>query len=215
MPRSPKFLPRRTSIRVDVKLLLSIVVVVGMAASAVFERRANKARAKEAAAAPAGILIVVKMPGPVSPIDEPLGAALKRESLGSVVVGATELTVELTDYARGMPFLKRELLRLGVARDTTLHFKHFGVQVAESVMALDLEPGRRYRVIKAFTDHDRDTHPEGEEWTFLRSAFVPYHSGLSWFVSFDGVQETHIRMQSTPEEQGPIINNLAEYLVAV
>ena len=40
------------------------------------------------------------------------------------------------------------------------------------------------------------------EWTFLRSAFVPYHSGLSWFVSCDGAQETHIRMQSTPEEQG-------------
>ena len=121
----------------------------------------------------------------------------------------------MVDFARGLPFLKRELLRLGVPRETTLHFMHFGVQATESVMALNLEPGRRYRVVKAFTDHDRDVHPEGEEWTFLRSAFVPYHSGLSWFVSFDGVQETHIRMQSTPEEQGYIVGNLAEYVVAV
>jgi hypothetical protein len=68
---------------------------------------------------------------------------------------------------------------------------------------------------KAFTDHDRDAHPEGEEWKFLRCAFVPYHSCLSWFVSFDGVRETHIRMQSTPEEQGNILSNLAEYLVAI
>jgi hypothetical protein len=96
-----------------------------------------------------------------------------------------------------------------------LEFVHFGVQAAESVMHLDLEPGRRYRVIKAFVDHDRDAHPVGEEWTFLRSAFVPYHSGMSWFVSFDGAQETHIRLQAIPEEQGEILDNLAEYLVAV
>jgi hypothetical protein len=62
---------------------------------------------------------------------------------------------------------------------------------------------------------NRDPHPKGGEWTFLRSAFVPYHCGMSWFVSFDGVQETHIPMQSTPEEQGYILSNLAEYLVAV
>jgi hypothetical protein len=207
---------------VDVKLLLSMAVVVGMVVAAVFERRANKARAKEAAAtASSGVLIVVKMPGSVSSIeraqkyDEPIEVALKRESLGGVIGRAPDLTVEVNDYARGMPLLKRELLRLGVPRETMLQFTHFGVQVAQSVMALDLEPRRRYRVIKAFSDHDRDPHPEGEEWTFLRSAFAPYHSGLSWFVSFDGVQETHIRMQSIPEEQGHIISNLAEYLVAV
>jgi uncharacterized protein DUF3601 len=129
----------------DVKLVLSIVVAAGMVVAAVFERRANKARARAAETAPSGVIIVVKVPESVAP----------------------------------------------------------------------LEAGRRYRVIKAFTDHDRDVHAQGEEWTFLRSAFVPYHSGLSWFVSFDGVQETHIRMQTTPEEQGSIVSNLAEYLVAV
>jgi hypothetical protein len=40
-------------------------------------------------------------------------------------------------------------------------------------------------------------------------------SQLFLFVSFDGVQETHIRMQSTPEEQGPLLSNLAAYLVAI
>jgi hypothetical protein len=204
----------------DAKLLLAIAVMVGMGVAAAFERRA-KARARDAKSAPSAVLIVVKTPDSVSTTervakyDEPLGVALTRESLGKVIGSTADLTVEVIDFARGLPFLKRELLRLGVPRDTTLQFKHFGVQVAESVMALDLEPGRRYRVIKAFMDHDRDAHPEGEEWTFLRSAFVPYHSGLSWFVSADGVQETHIRMQSTPEEQGNILSNLAEYLVAV
>jgi hypothetical protein len=202
----------------DVKLLLASAVAVGMAVAYVFERRA-KARAAQAPSS--GVVIVVKVPESVAAVervakyDEPIEVALKRESLGKVIAGSTDLTVEVIDLARGLPFLKRELLRLGVPRDTTLHFAHFGVQATESILALDLEPGRRYRVIKAFTDHDRDAHPEGEEWTFLRSAFVPYHSGLSWFVSFDGVQETHIRMQTSAEEQGPIVNNLADYLVAI
>jgi len=203
----------------DVKLLLASAVVVGMVAASIYERRAKKARAAQPASS--AVTIVVKVPESVAPAervakyDEPIELALKRDGLGKVVAGTTDLTVEVVDFARGLPFLKRELLRLGVPRDTVLQYAHFGVQATDSVLALNLEPGRRYRVIKAFTDHDRDTHPEGEEWTFLRSAFVPYHSGLSWFVTFDGVQETHIRMQTTPEEQGPIVSHLADYLVAV
>jgi hypothetical protein len=38
---------------------------------------------------------------------------------------------------------------------------------------------------------------------------------MSWFVSFDNVGETHIRLQGIPEEQGEVLDNLAEYLVAV
>jgi len=75
--------------------------------------------------------------------------------------------------------------------------------------------GRRYRVRRAFTDHDRDVHPVGEEWTFLGHAFLPYHDGLSWFVSFDGAHEWHIRMQCRPEEQASIVYNLSEYLEPV
>jgi hypothetical protein len=206
----------------DTELLLAIAILAGAGVVIAFERRSDAARARAAAAAAAAAkVVVVKVPESVPQLeriakyDRPLDAALARESLGKVTGTDAELTVELADLWRGLALIKRELLRLGVPRDTRLEFVQNGVQVADSVMHLYLEPGQRYRVIKAFTDHDRDAHPEGEEWTFLRSAFVPYHSGMSWFVSFDGVQETHIRMQSTPEEQGPVLDNLADYLVAV
>ena len=170
-------------------------------------------RERQAASAPPSrVCVFARVPESIAPI---LDAALQRESLGKVTSGEAGVTAELTDLERGLAFVKRELLRLGVAKDTMLEFTRNGLHVAESVMDLHLEPATRYRVIKAFVDHDRDLHPEGEEWTFLRSAFVPYHSGMSWFVSFDGVEETHIRLQSIPEEQGEILNNLAEYLVAV
>src|SRR6476659_2121540 len=121
----------------DVKLLLAVVVVVGMAVASAFERRANKARARDGKPASSAVLIVVKVPESVSPTDriakcdEPLAAALTRESLGKVIGGTTDLTVEVIDFASGLPFLKRELLRLGVPGETTLQFAHFGVQVAE------------------------------------------------------------------------------------
>ena len=203
----------------DVELLLAIALILGIGIVLASGRRA-KSRATEAEARPAAMFVVVKLPESIAETervekyDRPLEVALARQNLGRVI-GGVQLAIALADPGRGLPFLKRELLRLGVPKQTTLEFTHYGVNVAESVMSIELEPGQRYRVIKAFTDHDRDLHPEGEEWTFLRSAFVPYHSGMSWFVSFDGVTETHIRMQSMPEEQGPILNNLAEYLLAI
>ena len=197
----------------DTELLLAFAILAGFGLAVLFERRAKaRARAAAASAPPPRVCVFAKLPDSITPI---LDAALQRESLGKVTGSEAGVTVELMDLERGLAFMKRELLRLGVPKDTMLEFTRNGVQVAESVMDLHLEPGTRYRVIKSFVDHDRDVHPEGEEWTFLRSAFVPYHSGMSWFVSFDGVEETHIRLQSIPEEQGEILNNLAEYLVAV
>jgi hypothetical protein len=205
----------------DYELLLAIAILAGFGIAVLFERRAKAARARAAAAAPPRIIVLVKMPEAIAPLERrekfatPLDAALQRENLGKVTGSEIAVTVELTELERGVAFVKRELLRLGVPKETTLEFTRNGVHVRESVMELRLEAGQRYRVIKAFTDHDRDDHPVGEEWTFLRSAFVPYHSGMSWFVTFDGVEETHIRLQSIPEEQGEILDNLAEYLVAV
>ena len=160
------------------------------------------------------IIVVVKMPAADKYADS-LGLALERANLGKVLGRGADLTVQLTDLERGLALIKRELLRLGASRDTTLEFTRKGVHLVESVMHLYLEPGKRYRVIKAFVDHDRTPHPEGEEWTFLRSAFVPYHSGMSWFVSLDGREETHIRLQGIPEEQGHVLDNLAEFLIEV
>jgi hypothetical protein len=78
-----------------------------------------------------------------------------------------------------------------------------------------LEPGLRYRVVRAFADHDGHTHPEGEEWTFLGSAFAPYDDGLSWFVSLDGNREWQIPMQWRAEEQAAVVDNLAQYVQRV
>ncbi len=76
-------------------------------------------------------------------------------------------------------------------------------------------PGKRYRVVKAFTDFDRQVHPVGEEWTYVGTAFLPYDDGRSIFVSLDGEREWHIRMQDRAEEQGPVLDRLHEYVVAV
>lgn len=195
----------------DVFIVAAIVVAAGAAIA--WERRETareKAKAAEEAARP--IIVVAKMPD-ADKFADSLGAALERASLGKVIGSGADLTVQLTHLERGVALIKRELLRLGAARDTTLHFRRNSVDVVESVMHLYLEPGKRYRVIKAFVDHDRDHHPQGEEWTFLRSAFTPYHSGMSWFVSFDGRAETHIRLQGIPEEQGYVLDNLGEFLV--
>ena len=78
-----------------------------------------------------------------------------------------------------------------------------------------LEAGLNYRVVRAFTDHDGHVHPEGESWRFLGSAFLPYDDGLSWFVSLDGKREWHIRMQWRAEEQGAVVDNLAQYVERV
>jgi hypothetical protein len=43
-------------------------------------------------------------------------------------------------------------------------------------------------------------------------SFLPYDDGLSLFVSLDGKSEWHIPMQWRPEEQGTVLDNLAEYV---
>lgn len=78
-----------------------------------------------------------------------------------------------------------------------------------------LKAGRRYRVLRAFTDFDGDVHPPGEEWTFLGSSFLPHDDGLSLFVSLDGRREWQIRMQWRPEAQGAMLDSLRTYLEEV
>ena len=78
-----------------------------------------------------------------------------------------------------------------------------------------LRRGRRYRVAKSFRDFDGDEHPEGEIWFFIGYSFLPYDDGLSLFVSMDGMQEWHIPMHWTSEDQGPIVDSLDRYVVPV
>ena len=75
-----------------------------------------------------------------------------------------------------------------------------------------LAAGQRYRVVRAFRDHDRDLHMAGETWVFLGHSFLPYDDGLSIFVSLDGDQEWLIRMQCRPEGQEEVVNSLADYI---
>ena len=37
---------------------------------------------------------------------------------------------------------------------------------------------------------------------FLGHSFLPYEDGMSFFVSIDGINEWHLRLQWRPEEQG-------------
>jgi hypothetical protein len=76
-----------------------------------------------------------------------------------------------------------------------------------------LDTDQDYVVVRAFRDFDSGEHLEGERWTFIGSSFLPYDDGLSLFAVIDGV-ERQVRMQWRDEEQGPIIDNLKDYLHA-
>jgi hypothetical protein len=75
-----------------------------------------------------------------------------------------------------------------------------------------LIPGERYNVVRRFTDYDGFAHEIGEGWTFLGSNYLPYDDGPSLFVSLNGKQEWHIRMQNRQEEQASIIAHLDQYI---
>jgi hypothetical protein len=75
--------------------------------------------------------------------------------------------------------------------------------------------GTRYRVIREFKDHDSEVHAVGEEWTFLGSSFVPYHSGMSFVVSVDDRQECLVPLLWMPEGQGHVLDNLEQYIAPV
>lgn len=79
---------------------------------------------------------------------------------------------------------------------------------------LKLIPGQRYRVVKPFTDYDRQVHPVGETWVFERTNFLPYDDGLTLHVVQDGEQEVY-RLQWREEEQAAVIEGFGEYVEVV
>jgi hypothetical protein len=98
-------------------------------------------------------LVLVRIPEPIQPPDrgakyeDPLDAALKKEAVGVVNGGDMQLSapdadgrksikwvevdVDLSDFERGMPILKRELLRLGAPAGTILEYSRNGQELEE------------------------------------------------------------------------------------
>ncbi len=76
----------------------------------------------------------------------------------------------------------------------------------------NLKKGETYKVIKEFADYDLKIHNIGEIWTFEKTEYLPYHSGLSLFVIENG-KKVMFRFQDTAEEQQELLNcfmNLVE-----
>ena len=98
-------------------------------------------------------LVLVRIPEQLQPLDrgakyeDPLDAALKKEAVGDVNGGGMQLSapdadgkksiewvevdVDLSDFERGMPILKRELLRLGAPAGTILEYSRDGQEQEE------------------------------------------------------------------------------------
>lgn len=97
--------------------------------------------------------VFVQVPEQIQPIErgtkyeDPLNAVLKRERVGELSGGGTQLSapdangkksiewvgidVDLSDFERGMPILKRELLRLGAPTNTILEYSRNGQKLEE------------------------------------------------------------------------------------
>jgi hypothetical protein len=81
---------------------------------------------------------------------------------------------------------------------------------------LNLLSGQKYKVIKPFTDYDRDIHPIGETWTFVETNFLPYEDGLTVHIRFgNDPKVTLFRLQLREEEQADLIHSFGEYVEAV
>jgi hypothetical protein len=104
-------------------------------------------------ASPKAQFVFVRVPEQVQPVErgakyeDPLNAVLKREGVGEVSGGGSQLSapdsngkktiewvgidVDLSDFEKGMPILKRELLRLGAPPETILEYKRNGKKLEE------------------------------------------------------------------------------------
>ena len=98
-------------------------------------------------------LVLVRVSEQIQPLDrgakyeDPLDAALKKEAVGEVNGGDMQLSapdadgkksiewvgvdVDLSDFDRGLPILKRELLRLGAPPGAVLEYSRDGQEMEE------------------------------------------------------------------------------------
>lgn len=77
--------------------------------------------------------------------------------------------------------------------------------------AFELIQGKTYRVIADFVDYDGLSHKVGESWSFAGQNFLPYDDGLTLHIVKDG-KNSVIRMQCSPEFQGPIVGAFSDFV---
>jgi len=75
-----------------------------------------------------------------------------------------------------------------------------------------LSAGNWYRVKKPFTDAEADSHPVGETWRFVGTAYMHYDDVRCFCVSLDGDSEWVFHLQGDPDAQGPILRDLDQYI---
>ena len=99
--------------------------------------------------------VFVRIPETLQPLEraakyeDPLNVALKKHGVGEVSGGGSQLSepdkdgkrsiewigidVDLTNFEKGLPVLKRELLRLGAPRSTVLEYSRDGKKTEETL----------------------------------------------------------------------------------
>jgi acetyl esterase/lipase len=77
--------------------------------------------------------------------------------------------------------------------------------------AVDMIPGRTYRVVRAFRDFDKSLHDVGESWIFVNKNFLPYDDGLTISVE-QGGKPRLFRMQWREAEQGEVIDKFSDHV---
>jgi hypothetical protein len=78
----------------------------------------------------------------------------------------------------------------------------------------NLKKDKTYAVIKEFTDFDGKIHRVGETWTFAKTTFLPYESGLSLFVIENG-KNVMYRFQDIAEEQQELLSDFMSYVESI
>jgi Domain of unknown function (DUF3601) len=78
----------------------------------------------------------------------------------------------------------------------------------------NLKKGKTYAITKEFTDFDGKTHKICETWTFVKTTFLPYESGLSLFVIENG-QSVMYRFQDEANQQQELLSNFMNYVKSV
>ncbi len=73
--------------------------------------------------------------------------------------------------------------------------------------------GRRYRVIKSFSDNDGNIHTAGEEWYFMSVLFSKFDNELTVCVRFDNGEDWMIPFLWEQRKQQEVIENIQHYIV--